>query len=262
MMNRRTFRSRLRAREPLLGTFLKTPSSVVSEVLSLTPLDCVCIDAEHAPFGRTELDACLMAFAAADKPALVRVPSSAPHEMLCALDSGAVGVVIPHVVSATQAHDAVAACQYGPGGRGYAGSTRAARFTTKPMGEHLADSATMTTVIAQIEDGEALAHIDAIANADRLDCIFVGRMDLTVSLGAASPQDPTVVAAVERIVDAGCNAGIAVGMFVASVQEAADWLGRGATFFLVGSDQQLLLESVRASTAAFGGLPRRHPGSG
>ena len=262
MMHRRAFRSRLRRREPLLGTFLKTPSSVVSEVLCLTPLDCLCIDAEHAPFGRAEVDACLMACAAADKPALVRVPSAAPHEMLCALDSGAVGIVIPHVVSAALARDAVAACHYRPGGRGYAGSTRAAAFTTKSMHEHIADSATMTTVIAQIEDEEALGHLDAIAHTDGLDCMFVGRMDLTVSLGATSPQDPVVVAAVERIVDAGRTAGIAVGMFVTSVKEAGDWLERGVTFFLVASDQQLLLESVRASSAAFTGLARPHPGSG
>ena len=53
-----TFRTRLRAVEPMMGTFLKTPSTIVCEVLGLSPLACVCIDAEHAPFGRIELDGC------------------------------------------------------------------------------------------------------------------------------------------------------------------------------------------------------------
>ncbi|MEO5897525.1 MAG: aldolase/citrate lyase family protein [Vicinamibacterales bacterium] len=258
MTHRQAFRSRLRAREPIIGTFLKTASPTVCEVLSLTSLGCVCVDAEHAPFGRTELDACLMALAAGDMPALVRVPSAASSEILYALDGGGVGVVVPHVVSGDQAREVVAACHYGAGGRGYAGSTRAARFTTTPMAAHLADSAAMTTVIAQIEDAEALPHLDAIARTPGLDALFVGRMDLTVSLGASSPQEPVVVAAVEQIVAAGCAAGIAVGLFLTTVNEAQDWLKRGATFFLVASDQQLLLEAVRASSERFAAFPR-HP---
>ena len=52
MNARASFRARLRAREPILGTFVKTPSAIVCEVLAMTPLDCVCLDAEHAPFDR------------------------------------------------------------------------------------------------------------------------------------------------------------------------------------------------------------------
>jgi 2-keto-3-deoxy-L-rhamnonate aldolase RhmA len=35
-----------------------------------------------------------------------------------------------------------------------------------------------------------------------IDALFVGRIDLTVSLGCESPDDPAVVAAVDRIVAA------------------------------------------------------------
>jgi len=69
-----TFRTRLLAREPMMGTFLKTPSPIVCEVLGLSPLSCVCIDAEHAPFGRTEIDGCIAALRAADMPS--RAPAA------------------------------------------------------------------------------------------------------------------------------------------------------------------------------------------
>ena len=121
------FRARLRAGEPMMGTFLKTPSPIVCEVLGLAPLDCVCVDAEHAPFGRLELDGCLAALRAADMPSLVRVQTGSPGEMLGALDSGATGLVLPHVVSGVQALQVVRAAHYGPAGRGYAGSSRAAK---------------------------------------------------------------------------------------------------------------------------------------
>lgn len=255
-----SFRSRLRAKEPLVGTFSKTPSPVLHEVLGLTPLDCVCIDAEHAPFGRSELDLCLLALRAADMPSLVRVSQAIPSEILNALDCGATGILVPHVVSADGARAVVQAAHYAieaGGNRGYAGSSRAARYTVKPMLEHLRDSAATTTVIAQIEDAEALDHLDAIAAVAGIDCLFVGRMDLTISLGATQSTDPRVVAAVEKICAAGAQHGKAIGMFVPPSENPAIWRKHGASFFLLASDQQFVLEGARALAALHGKLRSR-----
>ena len=90
-----------------------------------------------------------------------------------------------------------------PGGRGYAGSSRAARYGLASMTEHRAASAARTVVIAQIEDVEALDELDAIASTPGLDALFVGRIDLTVALDAASPDAPEVIAAVDRVIAAG-----------------------------------------------------------
>ena len=244
-----TFRHRLCAGELMMGTFLKTPSPIVCEVLGLTPLACVCIDAEHAPFGRMELDGCIAALRAADMPSLVRVQTASAGEILSALDSGATGIVLPHVVSGHQAAEFARAAHYGPGGRGYAGSSRAAGYTTKPMAQHLQDSAARTTVIAQIEDAEALPNLDAIAATKDIDCLFVGRMDLTVSLGASSPLDARVVEAVEQICAAGHRHGKAVGMYIPPSEDCMAWHAKGTSFFLLASDQQFLLDGARALAA-------------
>ncbi|MES2898221.1 MAG: aldolase/citrate lyase family protein [Pseudomonadota bacterium] len=240
------FRERLRNGEPMMGTFLKTPSAIVCEVLGLTPLACVCIDAEHAPFGRMELDSCLAALRAAGMPSLVRVQTGTAGEILGALDSGATGVVLPHVITGAQAAEAVRLAHYSSNGRGYAGSSRAAGYTTKSMAMHLSDSAASTTVIAQIEDREALPHLDAIASTEGIDCLFVGRMDLTLSLGASSPLDPIVLDAVEQICAAGQRHGKAVGMFVPAGESCADWQRKGATLFLLASDQQFMIDGAHA----------------
>ena len=128
---------------------------------------------------------------------LVRLPSAAPEQVLNALDSGATGIVVPHIRSVEEARAIVAASRYGAGGRGYAGSSRAAGYTTRSMADHLRNSAEQTVVIAQIEDPEAVEAIDAIAAVDGIDALFVGRVDLTVAYGAASQDDPRVIAAVE-----------------------------------------------------------------
>ena len=63
---------RIAAGEPLVGTWVKTPSPMVCEVLGATELDLVCLDAEHSPFDRLVQDQCLHALRAAGMPALVR----------------------------------------------------------------------------------------------------------------------------------------------------------------------------------------------
>ena len=246
-----SFRQRLRQREQLIGTWVKTPSPIVCEVLAKTPLDVVCLDAEHAPFDRGSLDQCLLALRAGGMPALVRVPSAAAEHVLNALDCGATGIVAPHVTAVDQAAAIAQSAHFGAGGRGYAGSTRAAGYTSKAMADHLADSAAESAVIVQIEDLEALEHIDEIAALDAVDCLFIGRIDLTVALGAASPADPEVLAAVERICEAGDKAGRAVGMFVGDTKEVPRWQEAGASFFLLSSDHGFILQGARALVDGF-----------
>ena len=150
--NRSSFRQRLVDRDLLVGTWVKTPSPIVCEVLGKSDLDVLCLDAEHAPFGRLELDACISATRAVGVTTLVRVPSADPANILNALDCGATGVVVPHIKTV---EDAEAMCHrslYGPGGRGYSGSTRAAGFGGKAIADQLRESADGATIITQIED--------------------------------------------------------------------------------------------------------------
>lgn len=251
LSRRSSLKARLRNFEPLLGTFLRTPSIHVCEILSRTPLDVVCIDAEHAPFGPFEIDACAFALRASDMPNLVRVPAFTPASVLQALDSGATGILVPHVTTVTQAHAIVRAAHFGPGGRGYAGSTRAGNYSGKTMAENLADGTASTAIIAQIEDVEALDALEGIAAVDGIDCLFVGRMDLTVALGAQSPDDQKVIDAVKRVCQVGRKHGRAVGMFVPNVEDVAMWVREGASFFLLASDQALMLQGARDLGAAF-----------
>lgn len=242
------FRERLLIGECLIGTFVKTPSPIVAEVLALSALDCLCLDAEHAPFDRLAIDTAIAM--ARPKPVLVRVPVASPHYILNALDCGATGVVAPHIGNAADAAAFARAAHYGPSGRGYAGSSRAARYTTRAMADHLELSAAQTVTIAQIEDPEAVDDIDAIAAVDGIDALFVGRADLTVAYGAASQDDPRVIAAVERICAAGLRHGRRVGMFVARPGDVPFWRDRGASLFLLGSDHTFLLDGAARLIAA------------
>ncbi len=238
------FKARLADGEMLVGTFVKTPSPIIVEVLSATALDCLCLDAEHAPFDRGMLDLCILAARAAAKDVLVRISSAAPEHILNALDCGATGVVVPHVRSAEEAEAAVRASHYGAGGRGYAGSSRAAGYTSISMAAHLAASAARSVVVLQIEDPEAIEDIEEIAKVPGVDALFVGRADLTVAYGADSQDASRVVTAVEKVCEAGLRHGRKVGMFLARVEDVPAWRARGANLFLLGSDHGFLLSGA------------------
>ena len=233
------FRERLIAGEILAATWIKTPHPHVVEVLALSPLDALVLDAEHAPFDRASLDLCILAARAGRMPVLVRPPSADPSHLLQALDGGADGVVIPHVLTADDARAAVLACRYLPRGRGYAGSTRAAGYGTVGIAAHRAASEKIS-IIAQIEDADALDAIDEIAAVPGIDALFIGRADLTVSLGATSPDDHAVIEAVERVCAAGATAGRTVGMFLARPNDVVQWRALGASLFILSSDQDFL----------------------
>jgi 2-keto-3-deoxy-L-rhamnonate aldolase RhmA len=184
-----------------------------------------------------------LAARAGGKTVLVR-PQSASHEhILNALDCGADGVILPHICNAADAEHAVKACHYISGGRGYAGSSRAAGYTTKGMAKHRADAASVT-IIAQIEDVEGVENIEAIAAVDGIDALFIGRADLTISYAAQTPDDTIVVDAVDRIVAAGKKAGRMTGMFLGRTSDVAMWREKGASLFILGSDQDFLLQGA------------------
>ena len=244
-INTDTFRKRLAGGDLLIGTFLKTPSPIIAEVLSLSELDVYCIDTEHAPFGRLEVDLCVSAFRAADRPSLVRIANDSPTEIRNALDSGATGILVPHVTNAEQAAAIVKAAHFGIDGRGYAGSSRAADYTTKSMADHIDDSRERTTVVVQIEDIAALEHVAEIAAVEGVDALFVGRFDLAVAM-QKSALDKEVIATVRDICAAGQSEGTTVGMFTPTADEIPDWRDAGASLFMLNSDQSMILSGANS----------------
>lgn len=234
------FSERFRRGEPLLGAFVKTPTSHGSEILGGAGFDFVVIDEEHAPIDRSATDQMLLGCRAGDIAGLVRVPSSAPSGIQSVLDCGARGVLVPHVASADIARAVVSASRYRGGSRGFSNSPRAGSYGATAMWPHVEAQDRQTLVLAMIEDREAVDVIEEIIGVEGLDGIFIGRGDLTVSLGAASAAEPIVKDAVDRITAAARKAGKPICVMVGSVNEVEPFRQMGASAFILSSDQGLL----------------------
>ncbi len=250
MIDRESFRARLA--RPLIGTFVKSAAYQSIELLALAGLDCVVIDAEHAPFSPGDLDRMILAGRAGGLPVLVRVAGLDPGPIAACLDMGATGIVVPHVRSVADATAAVAAAKYA-GGRGFSPSHRAGGYGTRGAAAYLAAADGETSVWCQIEDADALDHLDAIAAVPGVDCLFVGRADLSLSLKVETTSDPKVAEAVRAVGRACRGAGIAAGLFVPGTAEIPERSAEGFSAFISGSDQSWLLEAAKAKVAGFRG---------
>ncbi|MBI1416148.1 MAG: aldolase [Limimaricola sp.] len=239
-------KARMMAGEVLSGTFVKIPDVTVIEVLAQSGLDFLCLDTEHAGFGRDRLDACLAVARALDMPVLVRVSAGTPEAILQALDAGAVGVVVPHVYSVDKAEEVARAAHFGAGGRGYAGSTRWAGFATRPMAEVLAQDVE-TIVIAQIEEPEGVEAAQAIAAVPGIDALFAGPADLSVAYGHDNTGSDDLQRALARIGEAARAEGRAYATWVSSPAQAADWARHGVSVFVVASEHSWMREGAAAA---------------
>jgi 2-keto-3-deoxy-L-rhamnonate aldolase RhmA len=222
-----------------VGTFVKTPSPQVIEILGLAGLDFAVVDAEHAPFDMTVLDLMMLASRASRLPLMTRIPHRCSAMALAALDMGAAGLLVPHVDSPSQAREVVAAARHRRGNRGFSGSPRFARYGTLAMSEAL-DAGESAYLMCQIESKEAVGTAAAIAAVDGVDGIFIGSADLALSMGYESTQEPNVIAAIEQTIRAGRTAGKTVGMFVSTTAERDKFAALGVEWFVIGSDQALL----------------------
>jgi 2-keto-3-deoxy-L-rhamnonate aldolase RhmA len=249
-----TFRQRLAAGERLSGTFIKTPTGHGIEIFGHLKYDFVVIDEEHAPFDRRSIDQAIVAARAAAIAALVRVASPSPSNLMSVLDCGGTGVLVPHVTSVAKAREVAAACRYRGGTRGFSNSPRAGSYGGLGMWDHVDACDSVTTVVAQIEDPEALADVDAIAQVDGIDALFIGRGDLAVAMGAKSPEAPDVRDAAERIAAAARGARKPVMVFTGSLADAAAMRKLGASAFVISSDQGLMRQAAAKALADFATL--------
>ncbi len=228
-----------------LGTFVKTASPHVIEVLGTTQLDFACVDAEHAPFDRAMLDLMVMAGRGTKLQIFIRIAERSPAIVLSALDIGAAGLLVPHVDSVAQAQEVVAMARYRGGARGYSSSPRFAGYGSLGMQEALriGDQA---KIICQIECEAAVQAAEAIAAVPGVDGLFVGRADLALSMGLDNPRDARVLEATRHTLAAATRAGKIAGMHVSGNTERDQFAALGANWFVVSSDQTLLRQAAQA----------------
>lgn len=225
---------RLRSGEDLLGVIVKMPCAATIESCGHHGADLVLIDTEHGPGDHLLLENHLRAADVAGVPALVRVPAIDTARIGGVLDSGATGVIAPHVSDPAQAALLTRACHYPPAGdRGFALTTRAGCQGTVDPADHLKSSGESTCVGAQIEDPVGVDNAAEIVATPGIDMIWIGLNDLAMSMGSPpSTPDAAVLARRQHVITASREAGVAVALVAGDADDVAAHRAVGVTVHL------------------------------
>ena len=246
------FKANIKAGKPQIGIWSSLCSNISAEVLADAGFDWVLLDTEHSPnelpLVQAQLDG--IAYGKGTTEPIVRPAWNDIVLMKRYLDVGARTLLIPYVQSAEEAKRAVAGLRYPPGGmRGVSGTTRANRYgRVKDYFKRVHDE---LCLLLQVETRTALSNLEAIAETDGVDGIFIGPNDLAADLGyLGNWQHPEVWKVMEdaakRIRKTGKAAGILVGE--ADGQRCIDM---GYLFVAVGSDLVMLARGADALAEKF-----------
>jgi 2-keto-3-deoxy-L-rhamnonate aldolase RhmA len=248
----KTLRSRVLAGELLVGTWLNLGSNISAEIASRAGFDWLLIDLEHGSGNEADLVSQLQAVDQTETLPVVRIAWNEAPRFKRTLDMGAGGIMVPYVNTAEEAAYAASAMRYPPEGvRGAARFHRGNAFGAQ-FESYFAEANDKLLTVVQIETSEAIANADAIAAVPGVDVLFIGPLDLSVSLGIMGQmQHPDFRAAVKKVMDA-CRAhGKSPGILLPTADLIPSAVADGFRFLAAGSDGAAVAAGMKTLVSAF-----------
>ncbi|WP_112300360.1 HpcH/HpaI aldolase family protein [Rhodococcus wratislaviensis] len=231
-------------------------SAEIAVMAKAAGFDSLYVDLEHAPLTLGETSQICIAAQASGVTPLVRIPPGRLDVIGRVLDGGALGIIVPHVMSADEARAAVAVACFPPRGvRSAAGATVQLNYAPLPAStanEVLNDA---TLVAVMIEAEAAVEQVDEIAAVEGVDLLLVGTNDLLGDLGIAGQYDHAKLARAYERVGAACRKHgkyLGVGGLSSRLDLARRYVDSGARYVSVGTDTAFQLRGARAAIADLG----------
>lgn len=236
-----------------IGLWQALANPYTAEICAGAGFDWLLFDGEHAPNDIPAMVAQLQAVAPYPSHPVARLPCGDTALIKQYLDIGFQTLLIPFVDTALQASDLVRATRYPPRGvRGIGvGLSRAARWNRSPR--YLEEADEDICLLVQIETVAGLENLEAIADLDGVDGIFIGPADLSAALGyRGQPDHPVMVETIRRAIHMARAGGKAVGTLALDEVGFGRAVEAGCTFIAVGTDVSLLARSSERLAALRG----------
>ena len=231
---------------------LNTTDPRVAEIFASAQPDAVWACMEHVGAGWTEVEHQIRAARLHDVDLVLRVARGSYSDYVRGLEMDAAGLIVPHVMGPEDARAVRDMTKFAPvGRRALDGGNADAGFTRVGLADYLAQANAERIVFHQIEDPEAVPHIEEIAALDGVDALFFGPGDFSVALGIPGQIDhPEVEAVRRRVAEAARKAGkiAATVCGPGAIRRHADM---GYNFLSVGADVIALVQYADAAMAAF-----------
>lgn len=244
MIRPNSIKEKLKNRQPVFGTFVKTSDASIVEILGCAGMEFFVIDSEHVSYNPETITNMVRAADLSGIVPIIRVRESTAVNIMQALDTGALGFHAPNVDTYKEAKTAVDAGRYAPlGNRGFAPTHRAALYGRMDKQEYIDMANKEILTVLHCETKEAVEHLDEILSLEELDVIFIGPMDLSQSLGRevmGRREHPKLLNAIDQIIEKVNRAGKAVGTVADNVEMARELLKKGVLYIPISSDQGMV----------------------
>ncbi|MDO7716775.1 MAG: aldolase/citrate lyase family protein [Burkholderiaceae bacterium] len=240
------FKHALRKGQPQIGLWSNLTSHISTEILADCGFDWLLLDMEHAPNELHDIVTQLQALKGSPSHPIVRAPWNDMVTFKRLLDLGTQSLLVPYIETEQEARDAVSFTRYPPQGvRGYAAASRASGYgRIKNYAHHCAEE---LCLLLQVETTLGVANLEAIANVEGVDGVFIGPGDLSAAMGhLGNLTHPDVLAAIDKAIDTIRACGKAPGILTGDEALAKHYLAKGCLFVAVGADGSLLRDSAQA----------------
>jgi len=250
-------RERLAAGELSLGVGIRQARTVdIAPIMKACGYDWLFIDLEHNSMDLDMAVQISVAALGAGIAPIVRVPAGQHWLATRVLDGGALGIVMPHVDTAEEAHELAQRLRYPPQGhRSVAGGLPHLGYAALSVGDTCAAINAATLVVVMLETPQAIENAAAIAAVPGIDSLLIGSNDLAMELGIPGAfGDDRIVAAYRTVVEAchahGKWAGIG-GIYEEGLLRR--YIGMGVRLVLAGGDLGFMTSAASARAAALRG---------
>jgi 4-hydroxy-2-oxoheptanedioate aldolase len=241
---RNAFKAGLKAKKLQIGLWQSLCSSIAVEITGDSGFDWIVLDTEHSPNEIPDLLSQLQAMELGTATPIVRPAWNDAVLAKRCLDIGAQTLLFPYVQNVEEAKAAVASMYYPPHGvRGISVAARASRYGRVPG--YLGKANSEICVLVQVETRESMTNLEAIAQVEGVDGVFIGPSDLAASLGhLGNPQHADVQAAMKDAVTRLKKIGKPAGILTGNEDEIRRYIDWGYQFVAVGSDIGLLTKAA------------------
>ena len=251
-------KQKLEAGELAIGVGLRMTRVVeIGKMMKTAGYDWLFIDMEHNSMSIDDAAQISVAAQSAGITPIVRVPGFQHFHASRALDTGAQGIVIPHVDDIQTAKKMVENVKYPPGGkRSITGSLPQLDFVPTPVDEATKAINDATLLIVMLETEEAVENAEAMAALDGIDALLFGTSDLTIEMGIPGQMGhPRVVKHYETAAAACKKHGKFLGM--GGIYDPAvmkDYVAMGAQLILAGNDFPFLMKAAKEQAEIVRGM--------
>jgi 4-hydroxy-2-oxoheptanedioate aldolase len=234
---------------------LNTADARAVEIFAMSGIDAIWLCTEHVPGNYVDLEHQVRAAKLYDVDTIYRVPRGSYSDYIRGFEMDACGLMVPHIMNVADARAVVRMTKFPPlGRRAVDGGNADGGYCMVQFEEYLETANRERFICCQIEDPEAVPHIEAIAELPGVDMLFFGAGDYSVAIGKPGQLDHPEVQAVRiRIAKAARKAGKAAGA-ATGVTRIREFVDMGYNYLNTGSDVGALSAYALSVAKAFEGL--------